>query len=45
MNSPRRLMKNFNSTDRVNLFAGQAPDLVALRIRIRCIALMHQIVQ
>ena len=38
-------MKNFDPADRVNLFAGQAPDLVAMGIRIRRIALMHQIVK
>ena len=38
-------MENFDAADRVNLFTSQAPDAVAIRIRIRRIAFMHQIVK
>ncbi len=38
-------MKNFDAADRVNLFTSQAPDLSAIRIRIRRIAFMDQVVK
>ena len=42
---PGKLMKHLDPADTVNLFTSQAPDAVAIRIRIRRIAFMHQIVK
>jgi len=39
------LMENFDPADRVNFFAGCAPDFLAIRIRVRRIACMHGIVK
>jgi hypothetical protein len=38
-------MKNFDPADRVNLFAGCAPDFLAIRIRVCRISCMHGIVK
>ena len=38
-------MENFDPADRVNFFAGCAPDFLAIRIRVRRIACMHGIVK
>ncbi len=38
-------MEKFNPADTVNFFASRAPDVFAMRIRIRRIAFMHRIVK
>jgi len=38
-------MKNFDPADGVYFFTGRAPDVFAIRIRVRRIAFMHQIVK
>jgi len=38
-------MKNFDPADRVNLFTSRAQDAFAIRIRVRRIAFMDQIVK
>ena len=38
------LMKHLDPTDGVNLFAGGAPNLLAIRICVRRIACMHGVI-
>ena len=38
-------MKHLDPADRVNLFAGCAPDFLAVGIRVRRIACMHGVIK